>query len=381
MAIRWPGSGSAVSGSTDFGLYDNDAQFQADAPKIASWCARRLGYPIADVELLDVHFYACFEDAVSEYAAQVNQFNIRNNLFDLKGTSKDTSVTGVDIVGSNLSHIIRMAEDYGSEVGVGGNIDWKTGSIDIQSGSQVYDLNVLFRDQFESGSEIEVKRVFHYGTPAISRFFDPFASTGMGTINMMDSFGFGAYSPAVEFVLMPLYEDILRMQAIEFNDTIRKSSYSFELINNKLRVFPRPANDTTLWFQYIVKSDRDNNVINKARSGVVSDYSNVPYQAMTYSDINEVGKQWIRKYTLASAKETLGGIREKFSSIPIPEGEISLDGAQLRAEAQTEKDILLQQLRETLEEVSNKNQMQYKADQADQHQQMLNKIPLPIYIK
>lgn len=380
MAVRWPGSGSAVSGSTPFALYDNDSQFQTDAPNIAIWCARRLGYPIQDVELLDIHFYACFEEAVSEYAAQVNQFNIRNNLYNLLGSSTGSNLSGTDVVGSSLNTTLRLSEAYGTEVGSGGNVSWRTGSITITSGSQVYDLNSLYADVSESGANIEIKRIFFERDPAISRFFDPFGQTGMGTKNLIDEFGFSNYSPAVQFVLMPIYEDVLRSQAIEFNDTVRKSAHSFELINNQLRIFPRPNSSDLLHFQYIVTTDRDNAIVNNSRTSSVSDYSNVPYQAMTYSNINEVGKQWIRKYTLALCKELLGAIRGRFASIPSATGDIVLDGPELRAEAQVEKDQLIDQLRETLDEVSTKNQMQQQSEISDQHQQMLGKVPLPFYI-
>ena len=89
----WPGSGSAVSGSTPFGLYDNDSEFQTEAPKFATWCARRLGYPIMSVELQDVQFYACLEESITEYSAQVNQFNIVDNLLSLKGQPTGSNFT------------------------------------------------------------------------------------------------------------------------------------------------------------------------------------------------------------------------------------------------------------------------------------------------
>ena len=78
----------------------------------------------------------------------------------------------------------------------------------------------------------------------------------MGMNAMLDSFGFGNYSPGVSFILMPIYSDILRLQAIEFNDQIRKSAYSFELINNKLRIFPTPDSKDDgekIFFQYYKK--------------------------------------------------------------------------------------------------------------------------------
>ena len=45
----WPGSGSAVSASTPFGLYDDDTAYQVDAPKVAVFSAKKLGYPEKDV--------------------------------------------------------------------------------------------------------------------------------------------------------------------------------------------------------------------------------------------------------------------------------------------------------------------------------------------
>jgi hypothetical protein len=82
--LIYPGSSSFFPGQTPFGIYDDDYTFQEDAPKMALWCARRLGFPIQNVELQDENFYACFEEAVSEYSAQVNQFNIRNDLLKVE---------------------------------------------------------------------------------------------------------------------------------------------------------------------------------------------------------------------------------------------------------------------------------------------------------
>ena len=221
------------------------------------------------------------------------------------------------------------------------------------------------------------------GVPAISRFFDPYAVSAIGTLNLMDEFGFSSFSPAAQFILMPIYEDLLRIQAIEFNDQVRRSAYTFNLVNNVLEIFPIPGsstyNPTLLWFEYVITDERiEASMIHKPN--VISSYANINYDNMTYTSINSVGKQWIWKYTLALAKELLGGIREKYASIPIPEGEISLDGASLRAEAQNDKDRLYEQLRQDLEELSRPKQMEYKAQEAEQVQKMLKNIPLPFYI-
>ena len=182
---------------------------------------------------------------------------------------------------------------------------------------------------------------------------------------------------------MPVFEDLLRMQAIEFNDQIRKSAYSFTLINNKIRIFPIPKDNTKLHFDYILTADRDNALIVNGVSGsvdVISDYSNAPYSNMEYQYINDVGKQWIRKYGLALCKELLGNIRSKFGSIPIPNSEVSMDGDTLRSEAATEKEGLITELRETLEQTSRKMMMEADSEESTRLQEKLTKVPLLIYV-
>ena len=394
--IYWSGSisSSFVSGSsTPFGIYDSDTAFRNDAPKTATWVAKRLGYPIVNIELDNEQIFACFEESVSEYSAQVNQFNLRNNLDILRGQPKgrvaNYSQTLVD--GSFLPTTVRMAQQYGTLAGVGGSTPIKKAYINLVADKQKYNLMTLavdvessasFSTMFSGSSTVDVVRVYHEAVPAITRFFDPYSVGAQGTLNLMSELGFGQYSPAAQFLMMPLYEDVLRMQHIEFNDHIRKSAHTFNIVDNTLEIFPIPTVTRSMarvYFDYMSRDEfeHDSQTI---QSDSLSDYSDIPYDFIQYSNINDVGKQWIRKYTLALSKELLGAIREKYSSIPIPDAEISLDGAALRAEAQVEKDYLITQLRENLEEMSRKNVMENKTHESNHHQEMLRKVPLKIYV-
>ena len=390
--LIYPGSSSFFPGQTPFGIYDDDYVFQEDAPKMALWCARRLGFPIQNVELQDENFYACFEEAVSEYSAQVNQFNIRNNIDILRGQPKTkyTNLSQTLVDGSFLPTTVRMSQQYGTLAGVGGATPIKKAYIELTPGKQRYDImsssidaesSVSFSTMFTGSSTVDVTRVFYEATPAIARFFDPYSVGAQGTLNLMSELGFGNFSPAAQFLMMPLYEDVLRMQQIEFNDHIRKSAHTFNIVDNKLEIFPIPtgAGMTRVYFEYM-KRDEFEHDSQTIQADSLSDYSDIPYDFIQYRYINEVGKQWIRKYTLALAKELLGAIREKYSSVPIPDGEVNLDGAALRSEAQVEKDALITQLRENLEEMSRKNVMENKAHESDHHQDMLRKVPLKIYV-
>ena len=379
-----------VAGNTPFGFFDGDAKFTSDAVSATRWAAGRLGYPIQDVEMIDVNFYGCFEEAVFEYSAQVNQFNIRNNIGVLQGSSTSNNITQTNVGGSGLPFIIKLAQGYGTEFGVGGNVDWKSGSIQLTAGQQNYDLQALFGDVVE-GQRIEIRRIFHDMPPAAARIYDPFSMTGMSYSNVLNEMGFAGYSPATQFLMTPIFEDLLRMQAIEFNDLVRKSGYSFELVNNKLKIFPIPTYDMPLYFQYLLGSERDNQGVSNSgsyyntsgsavSSTVIGDYSNVPYETIPYGSINSVGKQWVRKYFLALCKEVLGGIRQKYQQIPVPGAEVTLDGAELRQEASAEKTDLVTQLRENLEASGRKAQMEMRAEEARQVQETLRTVPLGIYI-
>jgi len=382
----WPGSGSisTVSGSTPFGLYDTDAVYVSESLKVADFCAKKLGYPITDIEMQDIQFYACFEESVTEYGAQVNQFRIRETMLDVKGYSTASSFTGREIT-PTLGPQLSIAENYGTEAGSGGNVAYKSGSVTLVADQQEYDLQTLWAADNESSKRIVVTRVFFEATPAITRFFDPYVGTGAGSQQMLDGFGWGGMSPGMNFLMMPVFADILRMQAIEFNDQIRKSAYSFQLRNNELKLFPRPNNSGgKVWFEYYVEAERDNPLrtsdYGSDGSGVISDYSNVPLTNLTYKEINSVGKQWIWKYAAALSKELLGAIRSKYSSIPIPNSEVSLDGSSLKSEAASEKEYLLTQLRETLEATGRHKQLEMKREESENLQQTLNRVPLKIYI-
>lgn len=379
--IRWPGSGSAVSGSTPFGLYDTDSEFTDECYSAAKWAGRRLGYPIVDIELMDVNFYACYEEAVSEYGAQVNQFNIKNNYLNLIGQTRTTNVGGKVVVDSGLNYVVDISKAYGTEALVGGKIDLKRGNIDVARGTQIYDLQSLWGNVSESYNRIEIRRIFHGPTPAFARIYDPYSMTGMSYSNILNEMGFAGYSPATQFLMTPIFEDLLRGQAIEFNDMVRKSAYTFELVNNKLKIFPVPTVSYKLYFEYFVESDKSSSVFQSGSAyQKSSDYSNIPYQNIPYYTINSVGRQWIKKYFLALCKEVLGAVRQKYATVPIPGGEVTLDGAELRAEATAEKDALITQLREMLESMTIDKQLEANANKSDKTNEVLKKIPNLIYI-
>ena len=375
----WSGSAVWDASLTPFSFYDTDTSFQTDAVNVADWCAKRLGYPLVDIELQSANFFTCFEEAVNEYGAQLYNFQIISNFQSLVGTSTGSNLNN-QLITPNLGGMINISEQYGNETdGGGGNYELQRGTLNVKSGTQRYDLLTNVSSSISGSEDVYMKRIYHYQPAAINRYFDPYAGTGTGIQSLMQSFGFGNYSPGVNFMLMPLSFDIQKLQAIELNDTIRKSGYHFNIEANRyLKLFPIPQKDYTLHFDYVLKSVANDPA--KTPSGGVSDISNVPYSNPVYAYINEPGKQWIRKYTLALAKEMLGSIRGKYQSLPIPGETTTLDYARLLQEAANEKAALIEEFRLLLEETTLLKQLERKNQEAQQTQETFYKVPYHIYI-
>ena len=378
----WNGSSTFAAGQTPFGFYDADATFTAEADKVAKFCAIRLGYPLMDVELNSGSFYACFEEAVTIYGNEVYQAQAVQNYLSLEGGS--TSITlNEAVLSPSLQNIVRISEAYGTEAGVGGTVTKYTGSITLTPGQQEYDLNQWAIDHDIQG-RIEIVKVFYQAPPAIMRYFDPYAGTGTGIQSLMDAFDFGSYSPGVNFLLMPTSFDVSKVQAIEFNDQIRKSAYSFEIVNNHLKLFPIPTRAGNIWFEYYQINEKqyldDSANTPGGVGGSISNISNVPYENPSYGAINSIGRQWVYRYALALAKELLAYVRGKYTTVPIPGSEATLNQQDLLADARAEKEALVTHLREILESTSKVSQLERKSQEAGFLQDTLKQVPMVIFV-
>ena len=382
-----PSGSTLVAGQTPYGTYDADSTFQTDIISVTKWCAKRLGFPVLQLEIPSGSIYACFEESVNEYSQHINNYNIKNWMWEQYGEksriSGSLSTGSSDPVTPSLGLSITLSDKYGQAVGLSENYNLKKGHIVLTGSKQDYDLQDVWANVSESGKRIEVHRVFNHMPASVSRFYDPYAGT-FDQRQLLDAFGFGNVSPAISFVLKPISYDLARANAIETSDLVRKSAYSFEIHNNNLRIFPRPHSSDAgekIWFEYYVKDDiRNTNNVSASLQGGVSDPSNVPYKFITYSSINQPGRQWIRKYTYALAKELLGIIRSKYSSMPIPDGEVTLDGESLKTEGREEKTQLLEELKEFLDSVSLTEKLRAEAEESNAQREVLAKAPLNIYI-
>ena len=380
----WPGSSSFHPGDTPFGFYDYNPDFQRDADKVAKFCALRLGYPIENVELQDLNFYTAFEEAVTVYSNELFAYKQREDYLSLEGSPyayKDTNVDIQDaVITPNLQTIVNLSEQYGTWAGVGGNVDWYSGSIALTSSVQDYNLDDWAASVGLSGSDVEIMRVFYEPAPASIQLYGGlgYAGTGLGAFANAGLAGYGANS----FLMLPLSYDLQMIQGIEMYRDVLFSQFTFQLINNKLRIFPIPTDiedGDQLWFQYMLKSDQQcaSVDINKDK---ISNISQVPYRNIDYDGINSVGRAWIFEYTLALVKEILGYVRGKYTQVPIPGAEVTLNQADLLSSATADKNALVDKLREYFESTSRQALLERRQAESVARNSELDQVPMTIFI-
>jgi hypothetical protein len=250
---------------------------------------------------------------------------------------------------------------------------------------QEYDLAEWAISQSISGG-IEIKSVFYQSIPAVNQMYAPYglgAFGGLGGVPAAGIYG-GIYGGGYGggYLMMPVAFDAAVVQGIELSNTIRLSSYTFEIINNKIKIFPIPNDNDTrqgfLWFEYIKNEERVTNGL--VQTNTVTNPSNAPYGNPTYNQINSIGRQWIFEYTLALCKEMLGYVRGKYSTVPIPEQNISLNQSDLLSAATAEKQALIERIRLYFDETSKKALLERRKDESEFRKQEISNVPMTIYI-
>ena len=379
----WPGSSSFAPGDTPFGFYDYNPDFQRDADKVSKFCGLRLGFPIENVELQDINFYTAFEEAVTVYSNELFAYKQREDYLSLEGTPyayENSNVNFQDvIVTPSLQTVVDLSQQYGTWAGVGGNVDWHSGSITLTSSVQDYNLDDWAATQGISGSDVEIMRVFYQPAPASIQMYGGLGMAGgLGSLANAGLAGYGANS----FLMMPLSMDLQMMQGIEMYRDVLFSNFTFQLINNKLRIFPIPQTvdqGDQLWFEYMLKSEEACATVD-VNPNAISNISQVPYRNIDYDSINSVGRSWIFEYTLALSKEILGYVRGKYTQIPVPGAEVTLNQADLLTSATADKNSLVDRLRAYFDDTSRQKLLERRQAESLARNSELEQVPMTIFV-
>lgn len=388
--LIYNGNPGPISGSTPFGFYDNDTEYQQDGPKVANYCARKLGYPVLDVELQDLNIYACFEEAVSIYAEELYQLKIKDNYLTLEG-QPTSSLLNNTVVSPNLTNLLNISETYGQPAGVGGFVSWKSGSLQLTASVQNYDLyDWAVRTQgMDPNDRVVIQRVMYQAPPALYQYgygsyYPQLGGAGAWPGNW-GGYGYGGWGGVGNAVTYyPVFWTISMIQEVEMQNTVNLPAWTFELIGTNLRLMPIPTqNGGRISLQYAFQSDLMSLTENSPygdNQGLVANPSMAPYGLITYTDINQPGKQWIKEYTAALTSELLGLIRGKYQVVQIPGAETTLNFADLITRGQTMQQTLREKLRGDLEDMSRQKQLERKQSENESLSSTLVNIPIPVFI-
>ncbi len=366
----------AVSGSTPYGTYDNDSAFTIDCQKTAVWCARKMGYPLLKVEIQDIQLYGAYEEAALKYNGIITAHQATNWFLDLIGSKVSSSYTNYtnQIPRSDMGFIKRLLDPNALEAGVGADAKLYTGSFVMPANEQIYDLKAWGLVS-ASGHQIQIKDMYHDATPAMLRvpYLEYLPGSWQWDWYQADYSTYAVPAGMFAHKIYPVFSNVLREQEVNMYSTVRRSNYSYVIHDNLLRITPTPGAATTIWFTYYREDLNKEHGIEWNTSSVsastgnhiITNLANVPMEAIAYSTLNPLAKDWIRRYALAVSKEILGNIRGKFQTIPIPGGEVTLDGSDLRNAATEEKRELMEEIKAQLEEISFEKLLEKKSNIAE----------------
>ena len=404
---------SAVeNASMPFGIYSTTTSglfsqyFCSGAADQVAYTYKKLGGDVLDVELTSGSVFAAYEEAVLEYSYIVNIHQAKNALTDMLGASTGSfdndgqlqsgdSLSGKDIslkyTRFEFAYARRVGQGISTEAGFGGSIPIYSASFSGSTGQQDFNLQEIVSSSAATNTNspfygkvtdkrINITKVYYKTPQAMWRFYGYYG--GLNTVGDLSSYG--QYADDSTFQIIPVWQN--KAQAMAFEDAIytRNSHYSYEIKDNNIRIFPNivETSPSEYWIEFFVDLEPWEESSDSVNSGMegINNMNTLPYENLPYKHINAIGKQWIRRYALALSKETLGNIRSKFTSIPIPGDSVTLDGPALLSQAQSEQEKLKEELKTTLDELTYSKLMESDATLTDAVNKIQEKVPLLVFV-
>lgn len=394
--------------------------FKRGAADQVSYVYKKLGGDVLDLEITEAQVYAAYEEAVLEYSYLINIHQGKNVLSNILGAStgsfdengelltpgedgrsdKDVSPnTNVNLAYPrfDFAYARRMADGISEEVSVGGGVNVYSASFDVTPGTQDYDLQTVLKNSAEFGDDpddpdfirsigdnkVVIKKIY-YKTPKASWYY--YGGGGSSVIGNWQTYG--SYANDSYYHIVPVWETKLKMKEFESKLYNRTSHFSFELKNNKLRLFPIPNRNhpPKMWLEFSIGADNwesEPTQEGEAKRDIglfgINNLNSLPFSNIPYDKINSIGKQWIRRFALALSKEMLGQVRSKFGSLPIPGNDVQLNGADLISAAKEEQTLLRDEMKEVLDELTYGKLIEGDADALENSNRVMAQIPMPIF--
>jgi hypothetical protein len=399
-AIVLPVTGTTgdVASSLPFGIYTTDAFISGAVDQVA-YTFRKLGGDILDLEIKAENVYANYEEAVLEYSYIVNLHQAKNTLGSTLGNptgsfDQDGNITagqsGVELKYPkfNFGYAMKVGQQFSHEAGFGGSIPIYSASFDRINGTQDYDLQAIVSSSAEAGGvpyasidrtkRIVIRDVFYLSKRAMWRFYGYYG--GLNVVGNLSSYG--QYADDSTWQVVPVWQN--KMQAIQYEDHLytRTSHFSYEIVNNNLRLFPTPdaVSPEKFWFRFSIRESTWEDEYNDGQDGV-NNMNTLPFENIAFENINSIGKQWIRRFALALSKETLGQVRSKFgNNVPIPGDNVSLNGSELLSQAATEQEQLRTELKEQLESMTYDKLVEKDSNTVNSVNNIQKHVPTGIFV-
>jgi hypothetical protein len=378
---------------TPFGFFDADPTFQSEADGMVTFVKRKLGDDVLSVELTHRQIWACFEESCLEYARHIQELKIVSELVNVLGQPTGSTDLTNRYPHRTMDYLMRLADAYAVAAGVGGDYDAELGFVNLRPGVQDYNIYTELYDSVLTGSlvtdlqpsgsrgRLRIVEVFHFEPLAAQTFL---LNASNITNFLATNFNYESYVNSTVFYVLPVFEDVVRRGMLKEAFRVRRSNYSYQIIGSNLRIFPIPTSDIALNnpARLYVKvagphSPFQPDFIDDSIFGI-SGPENVPFSILPYGTITQPGRQWIRQYTLALARELLGLVRSKFQVIPIPNADLQLNGESLITQARDDRDKLTTTLKEFLDKLTNQALMEAQVSIAESMQKQLKLIPMPL---
>jgi len=401
------GAAGNVATTLPFGIYATSNAFLSGAADQVAYTYKKLGGDVLDIELAEGNVYAAYEEAVLEYSYLVNLFQTKNSLSSYLGATTGSFdqdgqiVSGDSLSGSNIAlryprfdygYVRRISEGLATEAGFGGTTPIYSASVNRVANQQDYDLQTIISASSANSSSVPfyeqvgdkrvtIRKVFFKTPRAMWRFYGYYG--GFSVVGNLRTYG--QYADDSTFEIVPTWQN--KLQAMAYEDALwtRVSHYSYEIHDNKLRIFPIPDSTSPekFWVQFTINNqyepwDNQPGIDNGAEG--VNNINTLPFENIPYENINAIGKQWIRRFALALTKEILGQIRGKFSSVPIPGESVTLNAAELLSQARAEMDQLREELKTILEDTTYDKLAAVDSTMQDSGRKVLENIPAGIYV-
>lgn len=403
VVLTSTGSTDEVASLLAYGVYSS-AAFISGAVDQVAYVHSKLGGNVLDLEITTKNVYNAYEEAVLEYSYLINTHQAKNVLSDLLGNTTGSFDQDGELSGSYTTNAAmkfpRFQLGYATHIGRGAGVHASIGasqeifsaSFDAEKDVQDYDLQDIIYSASIDGtgdgalftgsvgsSAITIQRVYYKTPQATWRFFG--GAYPVGAVGNLSTYG--QYADDTVFQLVPSWQNVLQAYAYEEDLRVRGSHYSFRINNNKLRIFPVPDGDSPskFWVDFRISEDAfTEKEDRKYGADGVNNMNTLPFANIPYDNINSIGKQWIRRFALSLCKETLGQVRSKLGSIPIPGNDVQLNGPALISEAKEEQAALRDELKAVLDELVYGKLAEGDAALQSSVNEALKTIPHGIYV-